>query len=978
MTAADEDASIPGIIQQTVHAVAGFAYGVVGADLHIFGDRTPVYLLFEHRKVSCQDPWWQRAQPSRMLDARAEVVDFTGRDTEWDELTGWWKTGPDFRVRWLHGEGGQGKTRLANRLASLAQSAGWKAADAVHGTDTHPPAEGSQDLRLSGCAGLLLVVDYADRWPDSDLSWLLQNRLLRHDVPTRVLLIARSAHGWPAVENKVTKLRENIDTSDQELPPLPRGGGDRERMFAVARNCFARLYPGITRPVDITPPDSLDQQEFGLVLAVHMAALTAVDARAHGRRAPTDMAGLTTYLLHREQENWLQLYENQVAGLDYRTPANVMARTVFAATLIGPTNRQDGLRVLRILNIGLPPDVTIAAVVADHAKCYQPTDPAGADVLQPLQPDRLAEDFLALTLEGSPVSGYPADPWATTATRRLLAADWGPAAPAWNRRALTFLAAAAERWTHVGERHLYPILEASPLIAREAGNAALTTIATIKNIPSRTLAAVERTLPHGRSLDLDSGAAAVTDRLSSRMPMVTEDMAARARHYQAYACRLAAVGRPGEAVHYAQRAVTTWKIAKKFTSGYHAYDLAEALNIYAAALSGLRQWSEMLDATQEATAILEALVDAHPSRCLPALAKVTTNQAIALSGLGRGDEAIECSKRNIDLLYTLVVKLGHSECVPSLARAAHNHAEKLVAAGLHGEALRYFQFACKLREELVKVDRAAHLADFAASVLAHAQLAVDAHQPEAALDSGRRAVELLEEMAAADRTIHLPGLVNAVVSYSVTLGMAGRQDQAADYARRGVELGEQLLAGRPSAHHLADLAADISHLALWAEQTERRPEALEYSHRAVTFCEHLASYTTHYRPTLAHHLRIFACIRARMGIDLNTANHAADRAAKLLAEESADMPTPVRDEVADSFAEMFTLLGRASDAEEIRLRLLDTSTGAEQATALQAEESAKWAQDNPDWKDKVADELRYILGGSWRHWPHGGDPPNRD
>jgi hypothetical protein len=714
-----------------------------------------------------------------------------------------------------------------------------------------------------------------------------------------------------------------------------------------------------------------------------MAALAAVDAKVHGRRVPADMAGLTAYLLNREHENWQQLHENQAAGLNYRTPAEMMARTVFTATLTGATSRQVGLRLLADLDVGLPAEVTNSDVLADHAKCYPPTVPSQTDVLQPLQPDRLAEDFIALTLDGSPISGYPVDPWATTATRRLLETGSGKAGPMWNRRALTILAAAAERWTHVGERHLYPVLEVSPQIAVNAGSGPLTAIAAVNDIPSRILAAIKQALPHGRSFDVDSGAAALTDRLTRRMPMVTEDMPARARYCQDYACRLAAAGRPGEAVRYAEQAVVTWRIAKEFTrgpaSGYIAREMAEALHVYAGALCGVRQWPAMLDATREAMEILKELPTPDPSRHLPALAAVMTNHAIALSGLGRLDEALDCSGQAVATFYMLVVKEGHHECVSSLARAAHNHADRLVEAGRHGEALRHLQFAIKLREELIKFDRAVNLADLAASALAHAQMAADAGQLEAGLASGHRAVELLEEMAAADRSIYLPWLVQAVTSYSIALGMAGRKAQAEDYAHRGIKLGEELLASRPSGNCIAELADHMSHLALWWEQAGRQPEALDYSRRAVEFCEHLASHTTDYQPGLTFHLRIFASIRARLGVDLDAANRAADRAANVLADEAAYIPAPLRNEVSSGFREMFTLLGRVDDAAKISRQLLDKSD-AEHAAAREArekEQSAKWAQDNPDWKNKVGDELRYILAGNWRHWPNGQDPPNR-
>lgn len=980
MTPPDGDALIPGGINQTVHAVAGHAYGAVGADIHIFGDRTPVYLLFEHRAVSGQDPAWQRAQPSRMLDARAEVVTFTGRETEFRNLAEWCAGGPDRRARWLHGEGGRGKTRLANHLASRLPGSGWTVVDAVHGTDTHPPAAGSQDLRVPADGAVLLIVDYADRWPVTDLSWLLQNRLLHQNVRTRVLLIARSAHGWPALQDKLHNLRINIDTSDQELPPLPDTGGAREHTFAVARDCFARLYPTLTRPHDITTPEALGQQQFGLTLAVHMAALVAVDAAVSGRRVPTDMAGLTAYLLNREHENWQQMVENATAGgLAYCTPAEVMARAVFVATLAGPTTGQDGLRVLEILDLRPPAGITISDVLADHAQCYRPISPSDTDVLQPLQPDRLAEDFLALTLEGSPISGYPVDPWATSATRRLLAAHSGRATSAGNRRALTYLAAAADRWTHVGTRHLYPILEASPQVAKHAGNAALTAIAAIEGIPSRVLMAVQQTLPAGRRVDQDSGAAALVERLTRRIPLAAdgEGIAERARQLQQHSLRLAAIGRLGEAEHYAMVAVQMWRMCREYGSGFQPYELSEALNVRAAALGGLGNWPMMLAATEEAATILEGLVPDNPVFYLSALAKVTTNQSIALGGLGRGDDSLAYARRALTMLHALVFDHGDRDCIPSLARAARNYAAKLAEAGRPGEGLPPLNLAISMLEDLVTVDRAAHIADLAASALGYAELAVDAGTPASGLGAGQRAVQLREEMAKADRDLHLHKLVDAVISYAIVLEMAGQADQAAFYTRRGVELGEELLARRPTGQQLAELAGQISRLAEWAVQAGRHADALEYSHRAVRFCRHLFSHRTHDQVTLASHLMIFARIRAQLHIDLDAAHHAVDHAARLLVEAAPDTSEQNRAHAAHILRRTFALLGRAGDADLPCHQLLDTAALDAQAEAREQERFERWAQANPNWKDKVADDLRHILGGAWQNWPESGDAPNR-
>ncbi|MGW2699856.1 hypothetical protein [Streptomyces sp. NPDC001340] len=60
--------AVPGP-RQVVRVEAGFGYGVIGADLHVFPDRGPVYLLAEHRPAGApadQDTAW----PSRLLNAR--------------------------------------------------------------------------------------------------------------------------------------------------------------------------------------------------------------------------------------------------------------------------------------------------------------------------------------------------------------------------------------------------------------------------------------------------------------------------------------------------------------------------------------------------------------------------------------------------------------------------------------------------------------------------------------------------------------------------------------------------------------------------------------------------------------------------------------------------------------------------------------------------------------------------------------------
>jgi hypothetical protein len=226
---------------QNVLAVNGFAYGVVGADIHVFSNGLPLYLLANWPTRLEANPGWLRELPSRMLNARREVVPFTGRDGDLVRLRAWRDSGLRLAVRWLYGPGGQGKTRLAGHLAADSADAGWKVIAAYHGPDADLPEPGSQDLRTDGAVGLLLIVDYADRWLLTNLTWLLKNALLHQaGVSTRVLMVARTNDAWPAVRGILDT--HQAGTSSHQLEPLFEGAGDRPRMFNAAWESSAAIY----------------------------------------------------------------------------------------------------------------------------------------------------------------------------------------------------------------------------------------------------------------------------------------------------------------------------------------------------------------------------------------------------------------------------------------------------------------------------------------------------------------------------------------------------------------------------------------------------------------------------------------------------------------------------------------------------------------------------------------------------------------
>ncbi|WEV27782.1 hypothetical protein OYE22_23315 [Streptomyces sp. 71268] len=698
--------------RQVFHVNSGHVYGTIGADLHVYRDRGPVYVLAPYRSRAVAPERVPLSQPSRLLNARYEVVAFTGRRRELAKLADWRDgTAARLALTWLHGPGGQGKSRLAARFATESAAANWKVVTATHGAGAVVASTGGDDLRVDGAAGVLLLVDYADRWPVSHLTLLLSNQLLHHDVPTRVLLLARGVSAWPALCGAVERADLGADTADLPLGPLDagadapadgggaggaRGPGARAEMFRTARDSFAAYYR--IDPEAIAPPDYLDRSEFGLTLALHMAALVAVDAHARGSGVPHGLPELAAYLLRREHEHWNRLYENRVEGLEYATPTEEMRQAVFAAALTGATGHGAGTAVLRRLEVAEP-----HRLLADHATCYP--SPGGDTVLEPLYPDRLAEDFLALTFPGHGVTGYASAPWAAEAARLLLARDARGEPPAYAARAVTFLASAAapHRWPHLTDG-LAGVLRADPALAVDAGGAALGALAEL-DLDRALLEAIDGHLPELGQLDLDAGIAPFAERLSALRLATSATPLERARLHLDLGFRLWRAGQRHEALAATERAVTDFRRTDQETELAAALAQAseyagrvgdrtrsrlaaqEAVDLYrrlaqsdpathepglAVSLAHLGQGllteqrgREALRAMDRATEIFQRLVDAHPVAYEPGLAMALANQGSLLWSHRRWDAAREATERAVALFRRLVAPDGGAEGTPA-------------------------------------------------------------------------------------------------------------------------------------------------------------------------------------------------------------------------------------------------------------------------------------------------------------------------
>jgi len=906
---ADRTGARPSGDRQTVFVESGVGYGVVGADLHVFGDGVPLYLLANWRQAHEPDPGWLREMPSRMLNARFAIVGFTGRTAELGELHRWRDGGARLAVRWLHGPAGQGKTRLAARFADESRAEGWKVAIAVHGPGTVLPSDWQEDLRVDGAVGVLLIVDYADRWPLTHLAWLFSNALLhRPGTPARILLLARTADSWPAVRAALAD--HQADTTGQLLAPLPEES--RSAMFDAARDGFAARYE-LEEPSVVEPPGPLDQVDFGLTLAVHMAALVAVDARANpgsGTRPLADLAGLTCYLLDREHLHWTRRYGNRThqlgdAASHYRTPPEAMNRTVFTAALTGTVPPSTGAVVLARLGLSLPTD----QVLRDHAICYPPAD---GTVLEPLYPDRLAEDFLALTVPGH-TADYPAQPWASDTATAVLDHTIDPA------RAIIFLASAAARWPHLGPACLFPLLRRHPRLAVDAGGGALSAVAAIPELDIGVLEAIEPLLPLESHVDLDAGVADLTERLTTFRLATAEDDGDRAGLWQILGQRFDVAGRHLEALDAVRRGVELCE--RLAAADPRRYDpvLAGALETLIRPLSRLGRRHDAVLTSQRVVTIWRRLADADP-RFTAELAGALSDLSIGLAGKGEREQALAAAEESV-AWYRAVRDSDPAD----VAFALDTLGNRLADVGRFDDALSSCRQAVALTEKLAATNPAAHRPDLARRLgNLHLRHINTGHWNEATVIA-QRVVALWRDLAGTNPAAFEPELAKGLNHLGICLRQLGRLAEAVVATTESVEILRRLAAGNPTAHE-PELAAALDHLGDQLARSDRPDDALAAGRESVDTYRRVAETNP------GRHRVDLAMALDNLGIRLAAAHqpepalNACRQAVDIFEQLAAENPDVFRAALARALFNLafrFVAVGRDADALAVSTRSVE-------------------------------------------------------
>ncbi|MGW1058194.1 tetratricopeptide repeat protein [Micromonospora rubida] len=757
-----------------------------------------------------------QAQPSRLLLPCHQIVPFTGQQPALAAMAEWISSAEAMAVRMIHAAGGQGKTRLALEVAAHCSSAGMTVWQVMH---TPTPVPCSQVDLSSGA--VLAIVDYADRWPFSSLLALLtQLHALSLHTPTvvRVLLLARSAgYWWPALAGRVDM---DFGMPADEFPlPSVAADGDQRGLFTAAAGHFAAAL-GVEH-ADWQPP-ALDDSGFMQILAVHMAALAAVDAHRHGDHPPTQPHAVSAYLLRREYAHWQHLHGRLEDPL--HTPPRAMHRSTFVATLTGPLLRpaaQDAL-VRAAVAADTP---TADQIIDDYRFCHPPAGPDTA--FEPLRPDRLGEDLIALSIPGHGHGGTGSlpDDWTFTAPMALLAKP-GECTPTWAPAAVTVLIETARRWPHVATRILYPLLRQHPGLAITAGGTTLTRLASIPAIDPAVLEALEPLLPSGRDADLDTSVATITDVLTPHRLAATTDPAEHAHLHATHAWRLANAGRHLEALRATKAATEIYRRLADHDRTQYLPAFAESVNDLAISFAEAGYHGDALATAIEAATLYRTLVGLRLGDHRSGLASALATLANRLRDDGKLIEAITPAKESVDILRDLA-GVDPDRYLPRLASILNNLANIYAETGNLRNAVPAIEEAVSIARAIYPANPAEHAPDLAMYLNNLANRLGDLGRQNDALPLAVESVAIRRPLAEANPA-YIPSLAREIGNLANHLGNLGRPHEALPLAREAVEL-LQSLTRVGFTVHLPALAMSLNNLAVRLEDVDSFGDAVTYS-----------------------------------------------------------------------------------------------------------------------------------------------------
>ncbi|MFF3087638.1 tetratricopeptide repeat protein [Streptomyces nojiriensis] len=714
--------------------------------------------------------------PAALLRARRQVVPFRGRTSVMGDLTAWSRE-VGFGALLLHGQGGQGKTRLAQHFADTLTAEGWTSLWLRPDTAVDALA-----VLSHAAVPLLVVVDYAET-RTAQLTALVEAAARHGEVSGsafKLLLLARTpGDWWPALQAASPVAEDLLDGSEAiGLPALePEPGASRTQGYLEAVHGYAEHlprvrgwqhhdWPALAARLTARRPGAggvLDRPGLETALTLHMTALadlldsagqdpaaTVVPAGSGTRTTGTQ--GVEDRLLVHERRYWTTTAT--ATGLHPALTLNTLTDALAAAFLLGAETRGQAEELLyRVPGLADQPKDRLRAVRSWIAALY-PT-PSDGRPWDTLQPDRLAERFIGRHLQDHPQLADHLVPDATDnqATQLLTLYTRAAAHPVFDHRLDKYL-------TTLCARHATVL--AAPAID----------VITQTEAPQPLLDALQQTT--------DDPGTSLTDleQLSERLPHTSHNLAPWAAHLNQVL-----------ADHYRTRT----------HDPDHLPDLSMGLHNLSLRLGALGRHAEALAAIDEAVKMLRELSQQQPGAFLPVLATSLNNRSACLGALGRHEEALAANNEAVEIRRELSQQQPGA-FLSNLAAGLNNRSADLGALGRHEEALAAIDEAVKILRELAGQRPDAFLPDLALSLNTQSVDLGELGRHEEGLAAINEAVDIRRQLAEQRPDAFLPDLAMSLNNLSAHLGELGRYEEGLAAINEAVEIRRELAQQRPDVH----------------------------------------------------------------------------------------------------------------------------------------------------------------------------------
>ncbi len=759
--------------------------------------------------------------PAGLLHAHHAVVPFHGRDDLLARLATWAdEAGTGV---WLaHGQGGQGKTRLAHEFAVRLRDR-----DRVVLWLGERAPGAALEVIADVVEPVLVVVDQAESRVQQ-VADLLRALSRRHAAPAvRILLLARTAGSWwEQLGDAGESARALIArASITELPPLDTTLAGRRETYRSAVVSFATALAGMNtgRAIDwagvgaeLARTGHYDSEAMDSVLALHMTALTdlldaprSLEDTGDLGQAPEDR------LLGHESFYWrtTAVARGLLPAMSQTTLDNVIA----AAVLLGPPSVPDVDALLdRVPGLADQSQDRRQQVVEWLAGLYPSSD--GRRAFDSVRPDRLAEWLVGRILRdpnrAAVVASFAGEASDDEGARLVAVCARAAAHPAHGAGVGEFLTRLCVE--HAGALAV-PALRAATQVA--APQPLLTALDDIVTDPATSIGVLEqlvRELPD-QSRILARYAALLIERLLERYDeMPVDDPLARdaslADLLNNLSIRLGPLGRETDAFITITAATSAYIELAKVRPEAYLPGLAACLNNFANRLSELDRQEEALEAIGNAVHMYHGLVQGRPNTHLPHLATSLGNLATILGELHRREAALGSANKAISIRRGLVDRLSGAY-LPELARGLRNLAILLRDADRHPEALDAIDEAVAILRELADARPDAHLSDLARSLAVRTHALTALGRAAEALACAEEVVMTCERLAQSRPDEHQPLLANQLLIAAGLFAEAGQQDKAMAAATRAVRVRREIPGSEKdladALHCLAVLQADL-------------------------------------------------------------------------------------------------------------------------------------------------------------------------